>query len=103
MGRLIMKQYGMSALMNLMNLMKLFWGHGGFEKKYRDIFSLKGCEMLILGSLKFIWFIKSGFCGLVGRVAGLIGGFGSYLMNLMNVYVVRLLNGFFGNSLCTTG
>lgn len=89
----------MSALMNLMNLMKLFWGHRGFEKKYRDFFSLKGYEMLILGSLKFIWFIKSGFCGSVGWVAGLIGGFWSYLMNLMNVYVVRLLNGFFVNSL----
>lgn len=47
--------------MNLMNLMKRKRGVAGLSKKIRDIFFESGSGTLILGSLRFICFIKSDF------------------------------------------
>ncbi len=87
----------MNPLMNLMNLMKRFGGCRGYEKKHAIFPPFGGCKMSILGSLMFICFIKSGLGQLRGCANGLGGAFLSNLMNLMNVYVVRVLNGFFEN------
>jgi len=87
----------MNRLMNLMNLMKRFGGCTGYEKKHAIFFPFEGCKMSVLGSLMFICFIKSVLGQLRGCANGLGGGFLSNLMNLMNVEVVRILNGFFEN------
>lgn len=92
----------MKPLMNLMNLMKLFWVHYGFSKKNSVIFFVNWYEMRFFGSLKFIRFINLAMrmkkCGFVRQ----LGQINNYLMNLMNVYVVMVFKRFFESTGCLT-
>lgn len=92
----------MKLLMNLMNLMKLFWVHYGFSKKNSVIFFVNWYGMRKMGSLKFIRFINFAMrmekCEFVRQVTHIK----QYLMNLMNVCVVMVFKRFFETMGCLT-
>jgi hypothetical protein len=85
----------MNQLMNLMNLVKLFRVHYGFSKKNNVIFFLNGYKMPILGSLKFIRFINLATRSKKGQFVRQVTQINTYLMNLMNVYVVMIFKRIF--------
>lgn len=85
----------MRQLMNLMNLVKRKRGVAGLSKKIRDIFFESGSGTLILGSLMFICFIKSLYEAKKGEFVRQLTHINIHLMNLMNIYEVRLFKRFF--------
>lgn len=90
--------------MNLMNLMKRFSLCIRLLKKYARVwlngcifFFLEGLKIALLGSQRFICFINSFGDYLYLRVMKFSRGVTLYLMNLMNLYEVKILNRFFEN------
>ena len=85
----------MKPLMNIYEVNEPVLGVWGLEKKYALFFFLNMAFWRILGSLMFICFIKSLYEVKKGEFVRQLTHIKSYLMNLMNIYEVRLFKRFF--------
>ncbi len=81
----------MNKLMNLMNLMKRKGECGALVKNMRVIFYFYWYITAFLGSLMFIRFINLAMRSKKGEFVRQVTHINRYLMNLMNVCVVRVL------------
>jgi hypothetical protein len=85
----------MNKLMNLMNLMKRKGECGALVKNMRVIFYFYWYLTAFLGSQRFIRFINLAMRNKKRVIVRQLTHTNNYLMNLMNVYVVRVLKSFF--------
>lgn len=85
----------MNQLMNIYEVNEPVLGVWGLEKKYALFFFLNMAFWRILGSLMFICFINFDMRSTIGEFVRQVTRINIHLMNLMNIYEVRLFKRFF--------
>jgi len=86
-----------------MNIYEPFLECTDTGKKYTLFFWLDRSKRLILASQRFICFINLAMRRKTGEYCSAKGAPMTYLMNLMNIYEVRIFKRFFENVVCLTG